>query len=57
MAMKAKHDMNFTAKRKTDQTFTIGFWIWMTIIVGKKWNIENIELLQMHAYIKVLDVK
>lgn len=29
----------------------------MTIIVGKKWNIENIELLQMHAYIKVLDVK
>lgn len=44
-------------KEKQIKLFTIGFWIWMTIIVGKKWNIEHIELLQMHAYIKVLDVK
>lgn len=44
-------------KEKESTLFTIGFGIWMTIIVGKKWNVENIELLQMHAYIKVLDVK
>lgn len=44
-------------KKNRSYFFTIGSGIWKTSNVGKKWNGENMDLLQMHAYIKVLDIQ